>query len=125
MPFSNASDERGSGIGLTLSADLADAVFMHVMGKRSLFKEIFRDSFGIQFYGRHMDDILMIVEQRPTDHPRSVVPLMRLLRKLCSSTYSLKVEEVRNSLSLLGVWSWSPMGITQKGQHLESCAVSR
>ena len=87
----------GSGIGMTLSADLANLVFSQVVEKRTIMKSVFRQAFDVQFYGRYMDDIIMVVGRKPSSHKNSLAGLMRILRKCCGGTYALKVEDISSS----------------------------
>ena len=93
----------GSGIGLQLSADLANAIFAHVVGARTVLRPIFCGSVGIRFYGRYMDDILILINRQSAGLPKGIVGVMRSMKKLCGANYNLKVEEIGRSLSLLDV----------------------
>ena len=95
---------EGSGIGLQLSADLANLVFARAVESNSVLRECVRKRHGVQFYGRYMDDIIMVVEKKPAGHHEGVVGLLAAMRKLGGTIYELKVEEVsETSVSFLDV----------------------
>jgi hypothetical protein len=84
----------GSGIGLNCSAEFCDLVFLNLVEKPSVLNPVFKNTYGIQHYGRYRDDIFVLVN---SSHENRIIEMVSKLRGLCDGVYKLKVESMSSS----------------------------
>eukprot|EP00973_Karenia_brevis_P018731 2568393-Karenia_brevis.AAC.1 len=61
-------------MGSNSSGELADNHFLQSVELKTILRPSFRDKFGVKFYGRYRDDLLMILTSKPniTRHIKDV-----------------------------------------------------
>ena len=90
---------KGSGQGQIISGELSDTTFYQLVEKNFACVSEVQLEYGIEFYGRYRDDILLITSGSSGDHLQQFVRKMKLL---INNVYPLTCEKVsRRSIDFL------------------------
>lgn len=102
---------KGSGMGLTCSAEVSNAAFYMLTERNLLLEPDIRADYGILFYGRFHDDGLLILNC-PQESRMELFRLMSVRSKF----FELKIEEVSLSgLNMLDIYVHKGRGLLSSG----------
>jgi len=92
--------KRGSGMGLSLSGEVSDCSLLHLLEVGFMLDDSVREKYGVVFYGRFKDDML-VVQRGSLEDATALVRNMRSKSK----DFRLKIESVsKTSVTMLDVF---------------------
>ena len=110
-------------MGSIASGDISDIAFWNLVESPFASKRETHSKYGIQWYGRYRDDILIMFDpalatHEPT-HASPIVEFVWKMRDRAASTYPLKVEEVAaEGVSFLDVFLYKSHSFQVTGKLL-------
>lgn len=92
----------GSGIGLNMSAEFCDLLFVELAEKSTVLKAEFRARYGIEFYGRYRDDVFVLFNH---SNEQLIDQMFFALNKECDGVYEVLPDTFStNGLPFLDVY---------------------